>query len=288
MPTFRVAFNFSEPPNKGWTEVYYDTNTSINNINTFDPLFFNLAMQSRHQLCTLRRVRITQLGGNRISQIVPVNIQGQAPGLPANDAGPDVASTAAVCLLTSSAPISSRRVWMRGLPDDYVERDQFSGVDTPTARGLQSINQWINLLALNAYQIQSLTPLGAEPLVMHNITAVSGTIGAGVCTLTTDGVIAPPANSRIIVYRMSPKFFPGLNGHWSVLSATPTSIVIRYNLVYTPPTLAQPGKYRPETYQYGAIAGTPASGFSHFGSRDTGPGFSSGRGRRRAVRLRSL
>jgi hypothetical protein len=86
---------------------------------------------------------------------------------------------------------------------------------------------------------------------------------------------------------MSPKLFPGLNGHWDTDYINATTIQIRYNMAQAGPLSVTKGRLRPEQYAYGVINAS-SSGFNFYRSRRTGKSFLGGRGRRTSVHLRSL
>ena len=288
MPTFKQVFNFQAPVGRGWNELYYVNAGTIQEASRLDAQFLNGRLSFLWQGAILRKVRTSDVASNRSSVIASYNLPGTdaSAGLP--DPGADLVSTSAVCIMSSVSPASTRRVWFRGLNDANVRRDPNSGADLPFGGMITNLKTWFRYLKNNQYCIRSLTPIGTFPNIYNDITNVTGTVGAGYATLTTTGTTGIPTNGRIVVYGLSPKLYPGLNGHWKVSSFTTTTIVVKYNLLYVPPASNFPGRWRPENYQYGVIQSDPLSRFDHFGSRDTGVGFPTGRGRRRGVKLRSL
>jgi hypothetical protein len=199
---------------------------------------------------------------------------------------PDVTSTTAVLILASSTTGASRRLWLRGLNDGDVQRGNATGIDIPSANLVTAMNAWI-VTCSSSFVIRSLTPLGTPPNVYQQINSVTGVVGSGSATIGFIGVNPFLLGQSVIITQMSPKVFPGLNGKWTPTSGGVNTFTIPYNLDQAPPAGVAKGRWRPAIYQYGAIDGT-ISAFDHFGSRDTGAGFSAGRGRKRAVKLRSL
>jgi hypothetical protein len=286
MANFKIAFVYSQPIAKGFTEVYYRVADTIQQAATFSTNLLNHACNLRHPLTVLRKIRVSDTLGNRSSLVVAVN-QGGNYLAGSGDQGPDITGVSAVCLLASVAKASSRRVWLRGLSDTAVTRSSTTGLDTPTEQLRSAINNWIASLSRNNFAIRSLVKLGTPPNVYQRINSITGTVAQGKVTVTFTGVNQAAVGQRIIISQVSPKLYPGINGHWTVLAIGSNTFDIGYNLDQVPPSAVTVGKWRPEGYEYGQIT-EAISDFDHFGTRTTGAGFTAGRGRRRALHLRSL
>lgn len=282
MANFKLSFVYSQPVNKGFTEVYYRTANSIREAATFDNAFLLGATQLRALITVLRKIRVSSVLGNRESVIVTVNRLG-AQGA---DAAPDIAGSAAVVNLVSSVVPSSRRLWLRGLRDADIVRDLLSGIDAPTPQLSNMITLWIRYLSLNGFTIRSQMRVGVPPNVFSGITSVDGTIGSGLSVVHYAGVQVPAVGSRVLIAQLDPKCLPGVNGAWTVLASANGQFTIGYNMACVGIVATKTGRWRPLEFSYGGID-QGLSGFDHFGTRTTGAGFTSGRGRRRAVRLRS-
>ena len=283
MPNFKVVFVYSNAPEKGFSEVYYRTASQLQSAAMFDQATLTAALRFRSQLTILRKIRVSDVDQPRSSIIRPINQNGWS--VPSSV--PETTGVAAVTILASSQFGSSRRVWFRGLNAVDVQRDPASGADVISSGMKQTINRWISILGNNAFTIRSLVPISVPPNIYQRITAISGTVGAGETTIAYQGQNPPTVGKRVIISQLNPKLYPALNGHYTVLSVALGTFTVAYNLDTAPQVSEKTGRWRPETYQYGNIDPS-ISGFDHFGTRTTGAGFTAGRGRKRAVRLRSL
>jgi hypothetical protein len=282
MPNYKVVYVYAAPISKGFTEVYYRTAASLAAAASFDQTSIVKALAPRNPLTVLRKIRVSDTANNRTAIQIPIN-QNNKLNVPSS---PDVVGTTAVLTLASTQTGATRRLWMRGLSDVDVLRDPNTGADTPSPGLLTAITNWIAVVA-NNFTIRSLTQLGTAPNIYQTITSVSGIVNAGLCTITFTGTSPYVAGQQIIITRMSPKLFPGINGRWTPTFVDANHFTIPYNLDQSPPLATLTGKWRPAIYQYGTIDAS-VSNFLAFGTRDTGQGFLTGRGRKRAVHLRSL
>lgn len=286
MANFKVVFVYSQPQNRGWTETYYRTAADLASAAIIPGALFLALARPRHPLTSIVKVRVSDVANNRNSLVRTLNLAVSGTPL-ATDPGPEINSTSAVLNLVSTAPASTRRLWLRGLYDSDVRRNGSNGVDAPSPGLRADMTGLIAELAADGFTIRSLVRTGTAPNIYQQISQVSGATGAGLTVISYIGTSAPAVNDRVNLSQLSPKLFPGLNGTYTVLAVGSQTFTIRYNLDYTPPSVVPLGRWRPSSFNYGPIV-PGLSSFLKFGSRDTGAGFSSGRGRKRSVRLRSL
>jgi hypothetical protein len=286
MANFKVVFVYSQPTNKGFSEVFYRTASDIAGASNL-PIRLLAALTSTKAVPTiLRKCRVSDTLNSRSTALISLNLSGTAYPVSALES-PEPTGVAAVVNLNSLTTGATRRLWLRGLADVDVGRNVVSGADQPSANLITNINNLISQLNINGFTVRSLVPLGAPPQVNQPITVVGGVIGSGMATITFAGVNPVTPNQRLLITRMSPKLFPGLNGYWNAVTGGANQFTIRYNLDQAPPAVVPTGQWRPVSYNYGLI--NPAtSAFDHFGTRTTGAGFTPGRGRKRGIHLRSL
>jgi hypothetical protein len=286
MATFFVSWDFRFATGAGWTENYYWQGASAELAATPTGKAVNDRIAFLHASCSLQKIRAQAVPHNRNVFVKSIGLSGlRNPGgaVP----GPDEANTSALCQLKSTANNSQRHIWFRGLADLDVALNPTSGVSEPSAFLSARLTTFLADIATQPYYIQSNTPLGASPYIYQTAVSVTGVVGAGMATITFIGTSQAAIGQRIVLGQFSPKLFPGLNGTWTVLAQAANTFTIAYNLDYLPPATVVKGRWRPYMPLYGVIS-FAASDFLTFSTRNTGLGFSVGRGRRRAVRLRSL
>lgn len=284
MAFFKEVFIFSLGSNS-WSEIYYSSANTIAEAATFFPGFIKFRTDLLAPDAVLNKIRISDVLNLRSTVLININRGGTSPSALL----PDVTQTAAVITLNSTARPANRQLWMRGLPDDYVMRDD-AGRDNPPTAFLKAVQLWIIALNANNYQIPSLNKVAvppAQPNVYSRITQAAPTAGQNTTTLTFANTYTPQPNNRVIISQCSPKALPGINGHWTLLPLTATTGVINYVMPSANPVILNKGQMRPEIYNFGVI-NKDTSQFNFYRSRKTGRSFLGGRGRRTAVRIRSL
>jgi hypothetical protein len=282
MPNFKLVFQFTQP-SKGWSEVYYRTATDVRAASVLSQSFIDSMRNFRANITTLIKVRVSDVLNNRSSVVVPINqVGGPTPGLTA-----DITASAAVVTLNAPLVGSSRKVWLRGLPDTYITRDLTSGIDTPDPRLLSGINNFLNQLAVSAFTVRALAKIGVPPNVFTTLISVTSVAGAGTITLNFAAGPTFAIGTQINITQVSQKLFPGLKGTFTIVSSTVTTAVIAYNALTTGTSLLTRGRIRPVNYLFGNID-FQTSNFSNFGTRATGKNPLGGRGAKRGTRgLRS-
>lgn len=197
----RVNFFYNQHIN-GFSETYFapgdDPYTFVGNL-TDPQLFAFIAWRSN--ATSIYAVRATQIGGNRIS--TTRLIRGGFRGSPLNSTTPslpDVVSTDAVYRLFGVAR-KMRRVFFRGLRDDYVVRDGFGNDQPPAAlsAGVNSCFMAMKDLGLSV-QYQQRPPAGG--LAMYPVTEFSADV-VGVSRVqlktTAAAVVAIQPGDRIVI-----------------------------------------------------------------------------------------
>lgn len=281
MAFFKYVFQFTQGA-KGFSEVYYGESDSIDNATKIGSVILNRMCALRPPLTILRKVRVSAVAGNRNSVPLTFNRPGTSPLL-----DPDVAGTSAVCNLVSTATGSRRQVALRGLPDDAISRNAANGLDEPQAQWQAYLTQFLRFLEEGRYMIRSLKKVGTSGITLQNITSIVAVANAGQVTVSTAAPMGVSTGAQVKLSQLDVKDWPGLNGIWTVVSATGNDFVIRYNFHTAGTFLITKGKCRNVDYDYGIINGS-LSKFSHFGTRDTGRNPLGGRGRRPGVHIRSL
>jgi hypothetical protein len=180
-------------------------------------------------------------------------------------------------------------LWIRGLHDGSISRDPASGTDTPTPALTGWITNYMTAIQGNSLCIRSLVPLVPNTQASYNI--ISSVAASAVPGQTVISFVGPgmyPPWRRAVISGLSPKTYPGLSGRWDVISSTVNTITIRYNMPANAPNAPQGGRWRVEAFNYFGIDAN-ISRFDHFGTRATGGASGgTGRGRKRAIHLRSL
>jgi hypothetical protein len=289
MPTFRIVWEYVGNNGATFNEVYYkDAADAGEATKTVQSLALN-RVKFLHPLYKLVQIRSSQVDGNRVTGISVYNWPGQAPAVTSGGTlqGPDVAGSSIVCTL-AAATGGSRRIWLRGAPDEYIVRDKTSGLDEPPSILLDALTAWFKALVLNGYGIRRVSPQAPGPLQNVKILSVDGTAKDGTSLVTCAVAPGYPFPSRVIIGGASKKDLPSLNGRWSLVQA-PAGAVVR--IPYQTPNgiLVSGGSahIRQEQFQALAIFAADKCGFHHYGTRTTKNPVTHSRGSRRAVRIRS-
>jgi hypothetical protein len=280
MAQFKVVVQYTQT-DSGFAEQYYREAADLAAASVFPTTLINAMIQTKCGPTVLRKIRVSNVANNRESVVIPVN----RPS-PFTTLNPDVVSTAAIVTLNSPSIGAKRQLWIRGLVDSDVQRAVGSGLDQPHASLLGEISALITRLNENQFRVRALTKINPPGVVYTDIAKIVSVEGAGEVTIRMAAPYVLPSPARVIITQVDPKLFPGLNGHWTIQFVDTLNFKIRYRPhVFGTFDLAK-GRWRPEAYVYGAI--DPAtSGFSNFGSRDTGKSPLAGRGRRSALLIRS-
>jgi hypothetical protein len=281
MPNFKIVFQYTQF-NKGWSEVYYKTASDLATAAVIGPELLRASIVLRDPTVVLSKIRVSDTVNNRSSLIQQLNLQNG--GIPA---GPEPSGVAALISLNSQVPPASRKVWVRGLVDNFVSRNPLTGADSPPGNLVAAINDWILRLALNLFAIRSLVRLGPPPNNYTNILSITPVVGGGQVTFNVAPGPVLNVGQLLTVTLINQKTFPGLKGLFSVIASTATTVVVAYNSTLVGPVVLTKGRFRQANYNYGVIV-TTGSGFAGFVTRSTGRSPLGGRGAKRGARgLRS-
>ena len=285
MPTFRLVWEYVENTGSTFNEIYYvDSSTAASAVLTTNSLALN-RLAFLHPLNRLVQIRSSQVDANRVTGLSIYNWYGTATSTPV--VGPATPGDAIVCTL-AGATSGSRRIWLRGAPDDFIIRSPNSGIDLPPPKLQDALTAWFKSLQQNGYGLRLLATQVPGPLTNLKILSVDGTAKDGTSLVTLAAAPGYPFPSRVIIGSASKKDLPALNGRWSLLAA-PAGAVIRIPY-QTPGGLVFTGgnaKCRQETYQTTIIFSATNCGFHHYGTRTTKNPITHSRGARRAVRIRT-
>jgi hypothetical protein len=270
----------------GWSEIYYRQATSLNDAANIGLDIYDALIGFRDPSVVLDFIRIQDLTNPRAAIVLRKSVTRG----PVSTATPDIVSTAAIYELTSDAPVAMRRrVWFRGLNDEDTIRSETTGQDLPSGVITNGVGAlWIILKSLNC-GIVGLVPISSAPYAFTSVDKVTVRENAKITVTTTDPFTLTTKN-RVIISRMNPKQWPGLNGHWTAQNVTATTFDLQYSSALPPNDYPQTvGVIRPEEYRF-APFGTrdPAQfGFIALNKHATRGATPFGRGRRRTLRLRS-
>lgn len=281
MAFFKCVFQYTQVDH-GFTEVWYRAADNLQAAANFTNALLTAAINTKNHLTVLRKIRVSDVLNNRSAVVVNVN-KTTALG-PSNT--PDICAASAVITINAPSIGAKRQLWMRGLDDNDILRDNSTGADRPSPQFTNFLNAYLLAFRNNNFQVRALSRLTGSPLVYTPLQSIT-VAGPGQVTVTVPPGFILTASRRIIISQASPKQFPGLNGHWSVTNATSTTFIIPYNCVLPNGVYAlTKGRTRPEEYQYG-VMDYNTSDFNRFGTRDTGRNPLGGRGKRSSHLLRS-
>jgi hypothetical protein len=267
-----------------WHELFYLSADNFDQVAAhFGAGFVNVATAFRHASVYIRSVRISDLSLKRATRPLRYPI----PTAVTTALTPDVVNTCAIWTLNSSSPPLSRKIWLRGLNDVDVVRNAITGQDAPSAALAGGVATYLGYMESHGFKIQALDPItGTSPYVFQRMASL--TIGnGGVTTVNAINPVALTASGRVIISQTDPKLWPGLAGKYRAENSAGLTFGINY--IARVPSGTYPltrGVFRVEEYRYATVS-APICQFLDFASRDTNSSPFGGRGRRRAVSLRS-
>lgn len=292
MAVFRQTWFFEGPGGSTWEEVW-DVDASSIAVATpapSDNIVLN-RMALAHNTVNLLAIESRSIDNPDDPPVRPaINVAGSAKdaeGAPANQG--EAAVLSIVCA-TSGGKKASRKLWMRGLPEESVTRAPITGRPILSGAFSANLDVWLQSLEKSAGTTRK---YGMRPRVRSayggaiprwDITAVAAGAQANLTVLTTGGNHGIEKNQLVQINAANQKKLPGLKGVFRVVDKTATSITVAYRLPYIP---SDPSGYfyflsRPDFYTVKAAS----SGFAFLGTRQTKKPGSRSRGRRSAVRLR--
>lgn len=282
MATYRVTWQFNENTGATFNEVYYRTAGTPAAAGAIDAAI-TARLPLLHNLNTLLQIRVADVDNVRSTFIQPVNLAGTYNGIT-----PPVAPGLCAVLILGGTIRGSRRVWMRGLPDGYIARDETSGKDKPPGNFVNLLTTWFSAMAGVGYGLRYLfSPSEGGAYVYLPVTQVDGTAGNGTSIVTVVGASPFFANDTAIFGKASKKDLPAFNGRFTVLAESGQTITVAYAtpgnaLVKSPGARARKGAY------HNVDVFNPAScRFGWYGTRTTKNPLTHSRGARRAARIRT-
>lgn len=283
MPTFRHTLTFVGPNGSRWNEVYYQEADNVQSA-ALTARFASARLALLAQPSKLRTNRIAQVDQPRVTRQVTYNLNGTGGGSFTTPAP----ETSAIVLGLTSAAGGSRKLWMRGLPSNYINIDQASGQDRPSSVVIGLIGTFIQEAANAKLGIRKIAGISPGPTSPIKILTVDGSRKDGTSDVTLAAAPGYPFPARVSIGGASKKDLPNLNGQWSLVKAVNLAVVtIPYQ---TPQGLVVVGgnaHMRQAVYPGVNVFDPNNSGFDHYGSHATRQSDFGSRGARRAARLRT-
>jgi hypothetical protein len=287
---FRVNFRFLQF-NRGWTETYYCSAETPEEATNFAD-----TTTVRRGILGPRSARTTLVSiesrAEANSRIAHIRLFGQTRSDPQSGSESlDLAAVSARYLFTAGS--IKRFAWIRGLPDDWTERNPATGLSTPSVVLIENLRimretfqgnfiglGWTGPFPLKIRSIVK-TPV-ANQLAVVSMVAVVGNPSQTVVNMA-----APLPALTTKVRFLGWKFgygLDGLQGVFKVIATAGNQVTIGYRLRSDlvgglPPNLA----VVPVVYQYDNITGGSLSDLS---THDTGGPTGQRRGRRRRAQSR--
>lgn len=285
MPTFKTVWVFSESNGSTFSEVWYKEGSGGSPTSVVDPaspsVFTRLTFL--HKLNTLVRIRVSQVGQQRNTLNVLINKAGTSP----QTGGPAPAGDAVV-VNVAGLNGGSRKWWMRGNALGDFARDNISGVDAPPAGLTNQIKGHMINLNADGYGILRLTPINNPATQIFKVTIADGSLVMGQTVLTAPGGPVVQLGATVILSKFSPKDLPRLNGKFTVLAFTGTTVTIAYTTPGNAKVNTLTGSLKVQAYDPTHVVDPARSGFDHFGTRSTKSPLFGSRGAKRAQRIRGL
>lgn len=246
--------------------------------------FLNAMVGFRAQNTSIYAIRASNEGPPRLSYLRLAGFQFQgASGLTAESL-PDVITTTAVVRLSSAAGVT-RRVFLRGLPDDLVVRNIFAR-DTPPAAMIAAIDKYTKALATAGMQIRYQLRPPAGGLAFQQVSALIQPPDLPQYTQITFVPVAgfaPVTGANIVFSGIDPRLrdFPRIA---KITSVGVIGVTQTLNIAYRMPAggLVSPAKMKMLNLVYG-LSPIAEGDFERFSEHKTGRPFGLLRGRSRAV-----
>lgn len=273
----------------GFSETYYHTSNNPSDVNDeLNNALYQAAVKFRYVACKLKAVRISTYDVNpRKSLLIRPYPKAQGTRYASQDIGPDPASTTAVLALRSTQNFETRRIWLRGLSDLDVKRDEF-GNDVPSAEIYKMWDAFILKLRQAGLAIRYLQRPPDGGLIWSDIDRVSnvGTENSATHSLLRRAVAGVPyPKGTLLSFRGIGEGLPRFPRQSYVIAPVTLDGRDWFEISYSLPG----GKtVVPDKLQYTevkwALATIGEYDFERFGEHKTGRPFGSLRGRSRAVR----
>lgn len=297
MPNFHNTWSFTGPGGVVWHEVY---DSIASDLDAATPSSNSLEIKARahllNGLCVFNTVTVKSIDDPSVPPVqVGINLSGSVADPPLNPAN---AKEAAVyrLLCSDGTSIASRKLWLRGLNERDVSRDEVTGKDVVNAEFAAAVSLFLikmqGLPAPTSVQprkygmIPRTRATWEGPLKRFKIIGLTGVPGDDQAVIETDAAHGLAKGQRIVINATDAKTAPGLKGIFTVIAFDATHLTVRYS---TPAADIHPGGYlyrliRPTLLPIQAVS----CRFAFLGSRDTKKLDTNSRGRRPAKRLRLL
>ena len=292
MGVFRQTWFYTGLQGSTWEEIYDVEGNSarIATPKAGDNIVIN-KMALHHASVVLQSIETKDLENTDAPPTtVPINVSGRAKEVEGPPANQDEAAVILIVCATGDGKQASRKLWLRGLPEDSVKRDATSGRPVTSDAFTANLEVWLKGLQQSdgTTRKYGMRPRvrsaygGAVPRFDIKTVAVgpnanTTTVGFGV----NHGF---NVNDIIQVNAANQKKLPGFKGPFRIIAKDAQTIVVAYKLPYDP---SEPSGY---VYKIDKSTFYPvkadASAFYQLGSRQTKKPGSRSRGRRSAVRLR--
>jgi len=284
MPQFKQIWTYSTQGAQ-WSEVYYQNDTSLAESAKFSTAFLNKRLKFLNTATQLVKIRTSDILNPRASVVTPIRKDGQGYG---GNEEPENINTAAVCTLSSSAAPSSRRLWLRGLVNQDLRRSAGTGTTFITPRLQEAITAWIKELAAQSYCVNTILRVGQDNVKYFRIASVTPVANSGQAVLDIGGDWVYVVGSLGTISLASKKDLPGLNGTFTIVKKTATTVTIDYQTPGNATITSSSARIKAKVPVTGAVINPALSGFSFAGSRKTKNALTGSRGAKSASRIRSL
>lgn len=268
-----------------WTEVYYSIDDTLEEAANFTNELVNKRLALLNDSNVLQKIRCSNMDGSRSSVVVQQNKHGTGTASFAKNPANTV--EAAVVSLVSTVAGSSRRLWLRGMPEDAVYRSDDGNYDIIAPAFNTALRTWIRALQNNNYIVLTRTKVTVPGFQWRRILGVNGEARNGTSILTLAGNAGINDGDTITITQASNKDLPGLNGLWKVVSSTGTTLTINYNTPRGDNYQISKGRVRKIVYRTDARINANVSAFAFLGGRKTKNDATGSRGARSAQRIRS-
>lgn len=284
MPNFKVVWEFGRPDGSTFGEQYYCPATDANNATTVVSQLDSKRLALLHPNNRLLRIRASQVGGGVPTASRTINLAGTAPvDNPDRGTGP---GWSIVIGLTGQTG-GSRKLWMRGCSSADLGTPDAFGVPG-VAPGFQTrLTTWARALQDNSYGILTKKKVDGVLVIKYQVVKVDGGVQPGYAYITTDVNHNLLTGNQVQFGLMDRKTLPGLNGTYTVLGVTATTIKVRYQVANNAVVLNNLGYAKKVLYNDVSVFDRSSVRFDYLGEHSTKSPLSRSRGARRAVRVRN-
>lgn len=281
--TYKVVWTFVEPNGGSFSEIYYATGTNPSDLLPQPPAGVNARLTLLDPSCTWQKIRVANVSGIRSTAQRIVNWGGYATP----STGPSIPGAAMVCNLVGTSG-GSRKLWMRGLPGDFVSRGSGTGRDIFSDGIQKAFTAFVTSYSQSGYGLRIL-----QPQTKYTINTVDSSAKNGTALVTFTipaGGVAPNWTypTRVVIGGADKKTLPGLNGHWTIVTGTANTVTIKYVVANYGVVTGLAGTIKQESYSGVSLFAPNLSQPAYWGTHTTRNPITNSRGARRASRIRTL